>query len=333
MAKSKHDEVLLGILKEETHLYPFLDVIFGFLYRCTDFYQIQHHPEEKLGFPPGIAQNIVTKVFKKWEAVAEQDRKFCERQRLCGTSDGAPPAIQEVEISDVTDTPNPAIEPMEVITEKLSLEEIPSAPKEKDAQKQYQSSDTSYNGAIRDGYQWSQSISDLDVQVTVPPHITKGRDVKVNVSSSHISVSVASESSSKEWNTLLEKELSWKTNKDESVWSLVSGQYIQIHLEKQQERWWDALFISEPKIDLQKIDASRPMEDLSQEEQMKIQELMWNQERKRKGLPTSDNMALEKMLREAWDKEGSPFKGRPYNPNEINFGNNTIGIPECEGNT
>ncbi|GLH02927.1 NudC domain-containing protein 3 [Gryllus bimaculatus] len=270
MAKSKHDEVLLGILKEETHLYPFLDVIFGFLYRCTDFYQIQHHPEEKLGFPPGIAQNIVTKVFKKWEAVAEQDRKFCERQRLCGTSDGAPPAIQEVEISDVTDTSNPAIEPMEVITEKLSLEEIPSAPKEKDAQKQYQSSDTSYNGAIRDGYQWSQSISDLDVQ---------------------------------------------------------------IHLEKQQERWWDALFISEPKIDLQKIDASRPMEDLSQEEQMKIQELMWNQERKRKGLPTSDNMALEKMLREAWDKEGSPFKGRPYNPNEINFGNNTIGIPECEGNT
>jgi hypothetical protein len=48
--------------------------------------------------------------------------------------------------------------------------------------------------------------------------------------------------------------------------------------------------VSEEKIDLSKIDASKPMEDLAQDEQMKIQELMWNQERKRQGLPTSEEL-------------------------------------------
>jgi hypothetical protein len=63
-----------------------------------------------------------------------------------------------------------------------------------------------------------------------------------------------------------------------------------VYLEKSKERWWDALLVSEEKIDLTNIDASKPMEDLAEDEQMKIQELMWNQERKRKGLPTSDQL-------------------------------------------
>jgi hypothetical protein len=63
-----------------------------------------------------------------------------------------------------------------------------------------------------------------------------------------------------------------------------------VHLEKAQERWWDALLVSEPKIDLSCIDTTRNMYDLAQCEQMKIQEMMWNQERKRQGLPTSDQL-------------------------------------------
>jgi hypothetical protein len=56
------------------------------------------------------------------------------------------------------------------------------------------------------------------------------------------------------------------------------------------EKWWDALLVFEEKIDLSKIDATKPMEDLAEDEQMKIQELVWNQERKRQGLPTSDQL-------------------------------------------
>jgi hypothetical protein len=33
-------------------------------------------------------------------------------------------------------------------------------------------------------------------------------------------------------------------------------------LDKKQERWWEAVLTSEPKINVRKIDASRPMTDL-----------------------------------------------------------------------
>jgi len=41
---------------------------------------------------------------------------------------------------------------------------------------------------------------------------------------------------------------------------------------------------------MSKIEAVRAMEELSEEEQMKIQELTWNEEQKRLGLPTSEQL-------------------------------------------
>ena len=41
---------------------------------------------------------------------------------------------------------------------------------------------------------------------------------------------------------------------------------------------------------------------------------------KRLGKPTSDEMKNEDLLRQAWDAEGSPFKGQPFDPSKINMG-------------
>ena len=45
--------------------------------------------------------------------------------------------------------------------------------------------------------------------------------------------------------------------------------------------------VGEPKISVRKIDASRPMTDLDDEAQAKIQEMMYNQRQKELGLPQS----------------------------------------------
>lgn len=66
--------------------------------------------------------------------------------------------------------------------------------------------------------------------------------------------------------------------------------YSQIHLEKASERWWEALIIGEPKIDLTKIDCSRNLDEMGSEEQMKVQELMWNHQQKLLGKPTSEQI-------------------------------------------
>ena len=46
---------------------------------------------------------------------------------------------------------------------------------------------------------------------------------------------------------------------------------------------------------------------------------MFDQHQKRLGKPTSDELKNEDMLRAAWNAEGSPFKGQPFDPSMVNL--------------
>ena len=70
----------------------------------------------------------------------------------------------------------------------------------------------------------------------------------------------------------------------------------QVNLEKVQERWWEAVLVSEPTINVRNIDPSRPMSDLDDEAQAKIQEMMFNERQKQLGLPTSDDQVLVPLI-------------------------------------
>lgn len=45
-----------------------------------------------------------------------------------------------------------------------------------------------YNGAVLDRYSWSQTIKDIEVKIPVPSSVTKGRDVGVEIKTSHLKV-------------------------------------------------------------------------------------------------------------------------------------------------
>lgn len=45
-----------------------------------------------------------------------------------------------------------------------------------------------YNGAVLDRYSWSQTIKDIEVKIPVPSSVRKGRDVGVEIKSSHLKV-------------------------------------------------------------------------------------------------------------------------------------------------
>jgi hypothetical protein len=47
----------------------------------TDFYVIQEDPSEKIGFPEGVAESCVLKVFQKWEMQARQDSEYYSKKR------------------------------------------------------------------------------------------------------------------------------------------------------------------------------------------------------------------------------------------------------------
>lgn len=57
-----YDNALLGILQHVGNIQNFLQIYFGFLYRKTDFYRLLTRPNDKMGFPPGVAEKMVLKV-------------------------------------------------------------------------------------------------------------------------------------------------------------------------------------------------------------------------------------------------------------------------------
>lgn len=62
-----------------------------------------------------------------------------------------------------------------------------------------------------------------------------------------------------------------------------------LFLAKVRERWWERVLSGDKNaIDVRKIDCSRPMTDLDDESQTKIEQLMYDQRQKQLGLPTSE---------------------------------------------
>merc|ERR1719183_2967848 len=94
---------------------------------------------------------------------------------------------------------------------------------------------------------------------------------------------------------------------------------VEVTLVKLRETWWKSVVEGEPEIDTQKVDSVRNIHEYDDETQAGIRKIMFDQDQKRKGLPTSDEMKNEDMLRKAWDAEGSPFKGTPFDPKMVNF--------------
>ncbi|RVE66223.1 hypothetical protein OJAV_G00123880 [Oryzias javanicus] len=114
-----YDNALLGILQHVGNIQDFLRVYFGFLYRKTDFYRLLSGPNDRMGFPPGVAEKMVLKVkfpnaLAAWRESPEQhSRIFIEqeaqirdrqRERYCQLqnteeSRSVPPAVQELQVS------------------------------------------------------------------------------------------------------------------------------------------------------------------------------------------------------------------------------------------
>lgn len=57
-----YDNALMSILQSCGKLPPFLDAIFSFLARRTDFYILMKHEKAKMGFLPGVAESMVQQV-------------------------------------------------------------------------------------------------------------------------------------------------------------------------------------------------------------------------------------------------------------------------------
>ncbi|XP_028654402.1 nudC domain-containing protein 3 [Erpetoichthys calabaricus] len=345
-----YDQALLGILQHVGDIQSFLHVYFGFLYRKTDFFRLLVGPQDKMGFPPGVAEKMILKTFKTFERIGLQDherrmKEMEEKIKKAAQEEEArrtlPPATQEVVVESVSEEV-PAVQseeecsaqsesqeqpsPADVTTgDKESVsEESPKVPvnaaagndnlEEGDLEKvqaMFQANPDSYNGAVRENYIWSQDYTDLEIKVPVPVTITKGRQVSVNLQSNSIRVAVLEGGSER---ILMEGKLAHKINTENSLWSLEPGKCILVNLNKNGEYWWQAVLEGEQAIDINKINRERSMATVDEEEHAVLDRLTFDYHRKLQGKPQSHEMKVHEMLKRGWDAEGSPFRGQQFDP-------------------
>lgn len=309
MADEKYDAALLAILQSEGKIQPFLDVIFGFLFRRTDFYKILENETGKVGFPVGVAEKLIYNAYKKYQiAATKADADSRNRAQ-------AQKSAKDIVQSDVSHE--------EVVQNDSGTSALPDddgQPEKAKRQnpKSHLAEEDSYNGADRDAYSWSQSSTDVDVRIKIPKDVVKAKSVNVIMTHGRLSASCRRHDGSN-WEPLLDGQLTYRINLEKSVWTLVPSEYIHVCLEKNDDRWWSALLVDEPEIDVRKIDAHRYLDELPDDEQAKVEELMYDQQQKLLGKPTIQQTKIQEVLKDAWDKEGSPFKGQPFDPSTVNI--------------
>jgi len=197
--------------------------------------------------------------------------------------------------------------------------------------------DIPYNGGNTEHYSWEQTLNDVTLQVPVPEG-TRARDVVCIITKSRLTLKLRGSEPIIDGDYPCDarngKEIWEKVRADECTWSLghVSGKpCVSVYLEKERESWWKSALHGGIEIDTQKVDSTRSMYDYDGETQGAIRKIMFDEEQKRQGKPTSDQLKNEDLLRKAWDAEGSPFKGTPFDPSAINMGGGSTGFPGMEG--
>lgn len=306
-----YDTAFMGVLQSCGKLPTFLDELFSFLARRTDFYVIMPHERAKMGFPPGVAQEMVMQAFKKYEVLTrkreaeimrEEETKRAEAMTqsctsVCQKSGENARVAGEAERSGTghEDHGNPVSEDK---NERKATSNL--------------ASDT-YNGAVQENYMWSQTLTDVDVRIPVDPSIT-AKDVKVDIKNDHLTVVILKP----ERRVMIDGQLLNRIKVEDSLWNLEKGTgLLQINLEKAKEMMWKSVLVGDKEIDLSKVDNTKSISDFDAEAQAAIQRVTYDHHQKMLGKPTSGQQKAYNVLEKAWNAPGSPFQGTPFDPTKV----------------
>ncbi|KAF7458112.1 nuclear movement family protein [Cryptosporidium felis] len=305
----RFDSLLINIAQTANGIENFLDVVFGFLLRKTDFFT---------GMSQGEEEKILMKYFKKYQALSgekrrEEKRAMMEREEEWRRKMEEKKAKEKEEENRSRTSKNaPKIE------EVFSDEEKERSAKETrkvvvgDSNDSDSDSDSNPpgNGGKTDKYLWTQTLSTVEVLVNTASGL-KSKDCNINIGTGKLKVVVRGE-------TVIDGELHSKVKPDDCLWSIIDGKTIQVILEKQDGMsWWSCVIKGDPEIDTTKIvPENSKLSDLDPETRATVEKMMFDQRQKAMGLPTSDNLKQHELL----EKFKAAHPELDFSQAKINYG-------------
>jgi CS domain len=150
---------------------------------------------------------------------------------------------------------------------------------------------STYNGAKTERYNWSQTVQEVMVQLPLPEGtVSKQMDIKMQ--SKAISVALKGSKDG----PLLKGDLSEKIKVDDSFWTIEDRKYLVLHLQKAYEAIWKCVLVGDAEIDPKTVDNSKRVDEFDLETQGHLQKVLYEQERKKRGLLTTEEEEQRKLM-------------------------------------
>ena len=330
----RFDDLLNTVITEKGQgIYGFFDVMFSFLYRRTDFFY-EMAPGENMGFFPSQAEAIVCGYFRKYQQLHFKERvpkrkidpkvidEYLKQQKEKGKQPSQPPIQPSSPPSQPQQQQPSQQQPQQQqqqqpTTTNTTTPPSPASTQPPKPQKPIENkpiSISTYNGDVCDKYNWSQGVSDVTIQFPLPEAVSK-KMLDISMSVNHLKITIKS----KEPKVLIDDDFCEKIKPDDSNWTLEDGQSLVFYLEKAGEVIWKSAFKGGKEIDTKKVDNSKHIDEFDNETQAALNKIMYEQNRKRNGLPTTEEEQKLEQLKQAWNQPGSPFAGQPFDPSMFNL--------------
>eukprot|EP00501_MAST-03F_sp_TOSAG23-6_P001036 GSMAST32.ASY1.ANO1.1078.1 assembled CDS len=309
----RYDDVLLGIAQQQGGIEPLLETFFSFLHRRTDFYVVQPPGGANMGFPPGVAESLLLRSFRKLHLKPHPDASPISHKGISSVEKN----VKKIETSrQVT----PSSDVSSLSNADFSLEStkanqcksfvscqksvVPSI-KYTDDGKQIPIG----NGGITSNYWWTQTLDDVTVNIPVP-FGTKSKDINCAFSTDKICIRLDNSESSNV--RLLDGVFDMAVRPSECLWQIedsifqTSERIITLTLDKKVSTWWKSVLKGHQEIDCTKVDSTQKLETYNSETQAAIRKIMFDQSQKAKGLPSSDEIKTKTLLETAMKAPGAP---------------------------
>jgi len=297
----KYDGILLSMAQEHQGGIPdFLDTLFSFLSRKTDFYTgggpgaAKKLLDDKFGYHESSALKEATKKKAEREAADRRQREKLKQQQE-----------QEKEQPKLKELTNQEAEALQKKLEKEKAESLENgsvssdaaaggdaaADEEEDEESKGKIKPNAGNGCDLPTYSWTQTLKDVEVKIPLP-FAVKGRDVTVKFEKKSLSVALRGMA------PIIDGEMYNNIKVEDSTWTLEEKKIVCLSLEKiNQMEWWNKLVKTDPEINTKKVNPENSkLGDLDGETRSMVEKMMYDQRRKEMGLPTSEDQKKQDAM-------------------------------------
>ena len=144
-------------------------------------------------------------------------------------------------------------------------------------------------------YKWTQTLNEAEVSVPIPGTL-KSKDLIVELKKSHIKVSVRGQT------PIIDGDTPFPLDTEDSTWTLStlpsgSKEVVLTITKSRGSNWWPHITTDAPKIDVTKIvPENSKLGDLDGQTRGMVEKMMYDQEMKRQGKPTSEEQQKQDLL-------------------------------------